>query len=102
MQLSNILYSLKEISPKLDRNYIQAYNLLSGAVSQQTSATHTQFDSNKILKEQATKVFNEVSAVDTQEETINLMSYQQAYQASAQILQTAKSVFDDVIQMLRG
>jgi flagellar hook-associated protein 1 len=83
-------------------NFIQAYDLLSSAVSQQTSVVETQYDSNKILREQATTEFNEISAVDTQEETVNLMSYQQAYQASAQMLQVAKTVFDDVLMMLRG
>jgi flagellar hook-associated protein 1 len=83
-------------------NYIQAFNLVSGAVSQQTNAIQTQYDSNQILKEQAQNLFEQVSGVDTQEETVDLMRDQEAYQASAQILQTAKSVFDDVIQMLRS
>ena len=83
-------------------NFTQCYRLLSGAVSQQTSAVKTQYDSTQILHEQAMNEFNQISGVDTQEETVNLMSYQQAYQASAQILQTAKNVFDDIIMALRA
>jgi flagellar hook-associated protein 1 FlgK len=82
-------------------NFMQGYRLLSGDVSRETNSVQTIYTSNQTLYRQATSQFNEISAVNTQEESVNLMSYQQAYQASAQILQTARSIFDDVIQMLR-
>jgi flagellar hook-associated protein 1 FlgK len=82
-------------------NFMQGYRLLSGDVSRETNSVQTLYTANQTLLRQAKSQYNEVSAVNAQEESVNLMGYQQAYQASAQILQTARSVFDEVINMLR-
>ncbi|MDR3476555.1 MAG: flagellar basal body protein [Gammaproteobacteria bacterium] len=89
----------------LDNNtvtFAQGYHMLSTDVSIQTNSAQIQYDSAKTLQKQAMDNYNQISAVSLEEESINLANYQQAYQASAQVLQVAKTVFESVIAMLRG
>ena len=83
-------------------NFQQAYRMLSGDVSTQANSAQIQYDSANNLQQQAQNNFNQVSGVSLEEESINLANYQQAYQASAQILQTAKTVFETIMGMLRS
>jgi flagellar hook-associated protein 1 FlgK len=83
-------------------SFIQGYRMLSSDVSIQTSAAASGYTSTKTIREQAQAQFDQLSAVSLQEETVNLASYQQAYQASAQILSTAKAVFEEVMQMMES
>jgi flagellar hook-associated protein 1 FlgK len=82
--------------------FVQGYHMLSTDVSIQTNSAQIQHDSAKTLQKQAKDNYNQISAVSLEEESINLANYQQAYQASAQVLQAAKTVFESVISMLRG
>lgn len=43
-----------------------------------------------------------VSGVNRDEEAARLLQYQQAYQASAKIIQTAQSLFDSVLNAVGG
>ncbi len=84
------------------RTYSQAYDALAYDVSISTSATNIEYQGSFTIKESARAHFDEISAVSTQEETVNLARYQQAYQASAQILQTAKTIFDIIVSLGRS
>lgn len=42
-----------------------------------------------------------MSGVSLEEETMSLARYQQSYQASAQILEAVKSMFDVVLSVIR-
>jgi flagellar hook-associated protein 1 len=53
------------------------------------------------LVNQATASQLEVSGVNLDEEAVNLIRFQQAYQASARAIQVASSLFDEVIGILR-
>lgn len=53
------------------------------------------------LVNQATESQREISGVNLDEEAVNLIKFQQAYQASARAIQVASSLFDEVIGMLR-
>ena len=43
-----------------------------------------------------------VSGVNLDEETINLLKYQQAYQASGKVIQTAGTLFDTILNAVGG
>ncbi len=81
--------------------FSSAYRLLSSDVSLKTNTTRIESDSAISLKDQAEKKFYQISGVSLSEETGNLAMYQQSYQASAQIIQVAKTVFDTIIGLSR-
>jgi flagellar hook-associated protein 1 FlgK len=78
-----------------------AYMSLSSEVSLQTNTAKTQLDSALTLVDQAEKRFYSVSGVDSMNELTNLTNYQQSYQASAQIIQSARTIFETLLGMLR-
>jgi len=53
----------------------------------------------KVVYEQAVTARDQVSGVSLDEEAADLVRYQQAYQASAKILQVASQLFDSVLQL---
>ncbi len=79
-----------------------AYNILATDVSIMVQSGQTDYDSKTALKSKADDSRDSISGVSIEEETLNLARYQQAYQASAQILQVAKSVFEMIIGMARS
>jgi flagellar hook-associated protein 1 FlgK len=78
-----------------------AYISISSQVSLQTNTAKTQLDSALTLVDQAEKRFYSVSGVDSMNELTNLTNYQQSYQASAQIIQSARTIFETLLGMLR-
>jgi flagellar hook-associated protein 1 FlgK len=83
-------------------SWTQGYSSLSNNVSMDTGKAKAAYDSAQIIKAQASSRRDAVSGVALQEETMSLNDYQQYYQASAQILSTAKSVFDIILSMTRS
>lgn len=79
----------------------EAFNALSTAVSITTSSAKSGYDYTQKAKTTADKNRDQISGVSLEEESMNLARFQQAYQASAQILQTAKALFDIVISITR-
>lgn len=78
-------------------SYTQGYNLLSSDVSINVNSAKISAKSSQAVYEKAYGQYGAVSGVDIQEELSNLALYQECYQATAQILQVAKSVFDTII-----
>jgi flagellar hook-associated protein 1 FlgK len=54
------------------------------------------------LLEQAKASYERVSGVNLDEEAANLLAYQQAYQASAQVVSTVNTLFDTLLGVLRS
>jgi flagellar hook-associated protein FlgK len=52
-----------------------------------------------IVNEQAVEARDKVSGVSLDEEAADLVRFQQAYQASARIIQTANQLFDAILQV---
>lgn len=77
----------------------EGYHALATAISIQTSAAQTGYNSGNILLSQALARYDNYSGVSFEQEVVNMTSYQQAYQASAQILDTARSLFDTIIML---
>ncbi len=76
------------------------YNTFSSSVSSRTHFADLQRQSKEILMETAQSRRDEVSGVNLEEEAANLMYYQQAYQASAQLIAVADSLFNVLIDLL--
>jgi flagellar hook-associated protein 1 FlgK len=53
------------------------------------------------LADHATTALQSLSGVNLDEEAANLLRYQQAYQASAKVLDIASSLFDEILALGR-
>ena len=65
----------------------------------QANRASTNLTSQKALLASSTQQQQSVSGVNLDEEAMNLMKYQQAYQASAKVMQTANSLFDSLLSI---
>lgn len=92
----------KSILEKSTATFNQGYNSVSIDISMKTQQSVTGYKSKQILEAQASDRRDKISGVSIEEETLDLARFQQAYQASAQILQSAKSIFEMVISITRG
>jgi flagellar hook-associated protein 1 FlgK len=79
----------------------QGYTALSTDVATKSKSAQVSYDASVNLKTTAENARDAISGVSIEEEMMNLVRYQQSYQASAQIIQSAKAVFDIVIGMTR-
>jgi len=60
------------------------------------------FDAQTSLYQQASQSQSSVAGVNLEEEASNLIRYQQSYQAAAQVISTANTIFDTLISAVRG
>lgn len=59
-------------------------------------------DAQTSLYQQASQAQSSVAGVNLEEEASNLIRYQQSYQAAAQVISTANTIFDTLISAVRG
>jgi flagellar hook-associated protein 1 FlgK len=69
-----------------------------GVVTRQAQASR---DAQEIVKKEAVDARDSVSGVNLDEEAANLIKYQQAYQAAAQLIGVAQSLFDSILAATR-
>ncbi|EOD56178.1 flagellar hook-associated protein FlgK [Aeromonas molluscorum] len=79
----------------------EAYTGLVVGVGNKTSQANTEMLANKGKLEQSNEIFESVSGVSLDEEAGNLIRFQQAYAASAQVVSTAKTIFDTLLSSVR-
>ena len=79
-----------------------AWNNLVTQVGVQANRASTNLTSQKALLASSTQQQQSVSGVNLDEEAMNLMKYQQAYQASAKVMQTANSLFASLLSIAGG
>ena len=79
----------------------QGYNAIASNAALTTQAAQLSYNSSQAIQKAAVTAADNISGVSLEEETMNLARYQQAYQASAQILQVARTVFDSIISLTR-
>ncbi len=82
-------------------NFSQACQSINNTLAVNTSSAKIAFESNSIIKQQAEARRDQVSGVSLQEEAVNLARYQQAYQASAQIIDVGQKIFETLISLGR-
>jgi flagellar hook-associated protein 1 FlgK len=78
-----------------------AYSQLVNKVGNKTHEMQTNELTQATLYEQACDARDALSAVSLEEEAANLVRYQQAYQASAQVMSIAQRLFDEIIAIVR-
>lgn len=82
-------------------SYQQAYNLLVSGVASTARAARIERDSSGTVLEQAQARREQMSGVNLDEEAANLIRFEQAYNASAQVIAVARSVLDALFAALR-
>lgn len=97
-KLMEELYQAKTVA---GLTFGEGYHALANSISIETNSAQTGYESGKLLLSQALIRYDGYSGVSFENEVVNLASYQQAYQASAQILDTARSLFDTIIMLVQ-
>ena len=82
-------------------NYGEVYSQLVSRVGSKTHELDINREAQDILYGQAKAQREAVSGVNLDEEAANLVRYQQAYQANAQVISAASEMFDTLIGVLR-
>jgi flagellar hook-associated protein FlgK len=75
--------------------YVDHVNNMGNIARQATIAQ----DALTVMRDQAVESRDKVSGVNLDEEAANLIRFQQAYQASAKVMQTASQLFDAMLQI---
>ena len=98
----NLLRLIEVESAKVlgnDETLHDAYlGLLNQAGSTARQAQVTQ-EALQVVYEQANEARDQVAGVNLDEEAANLIRFQQSYQASARLLQTANQLFDAILRL---
>ena len=79
----------------------EAYSSLVTGVGNTASQAKSQLKADETKLTQSRGIFESVSGVSLEEEAANLIRYQQSYAASAQIVSTAKTIFDTLLSSVR-
>ena len=80
----------------------ETYAQLVSGVGSKTHQAEVNFEATNGLVERHRNSLLSVSGVNLDEEAANLIRYQQAYQAAAQVISVAKTIFDTLIGSVRG
>ncbi len=79
-----------------------AYSQMVSDVGAYTRQSEVDLQAQNTLLNQATESWSNISGVNLDEEAANLIRFQQAYQASAQLVNSARTVFDTLLAAARG
>ena len=82
-------------------NYQQAFGRIISSVGVQTQSARIKRDAAESLLFQAKERKASTSGVNLDEEAANMLKYQQAYQASSQIISVANTIFDTLLSVAR-
>ncbi|MDQ5909017.1 MAG: flagellar hook-associated protein 1, partial [Pseudomonadota bacterium] len=93
-----------ETEPQLmgGNDYRGVYNTLIAEVGAQGRRVESTLQSQEALLEQSTMTRESISGVNLDEEAANLVRFQQAYEASAQMIQVANSLFSTLLAAVRS
>ncbi len=82
--------------------YQEAYAQLVADIGSQTRETSVNRDAQSSLLDLAVEARDSVSGVNLDEEAANLLRFQQAYQAAAQLIAISNQMFDELIGVIRS
>lgn len=77
------------------------YSKMASNVGLYTYGTQIKLDAQQSVLDQVNQRMDSISGVNLDEEAANLMRYQQAYQAAAQMIQVSNTLFDTLIGVIR-
>jgi len=78
-------------------DFTEVYTSIIGNLGNTLVQSAVSRDAQQIIVDQAQAKRDETSAVSLDEEAANLLRFQQAYQASAQVISTANKLFDTIL-----
>ena len=81
-------------------NFQELFSDIVASVGSSVQSTNLNLSSAEMIKDAAQSSSSELSGVNMDEEAAQLIQYQQAYQASARVLQTARELFDALIDRI--
>ncbi|MEJ0039117.1 MAG: flagellar hook-associated protein FlgK [Gammaproteobacteria bacterium] len=79
-----------------------ATSSLVGQIGSQARQVQSSRDAQQIVQQEASDARDSVSGVNLDEEAANLIKYQQAYQAAAQMISVASQLFDSILAAVRN
>ncbi len=82
--------------------YQQAYGSLVSQIATRTQQSQDGRDAQQVLNQQAQTARDAISGVNLDEEAANLIRFQQAYQAAAQSITTANTMFQTLLSAIRS
>ncbi len=82
-------------------NFQQAFSRIIGRVGVSTQSAQINRDAAESLLFQAKERRESLSGVNLDEEAANLLKFQQAYEASAQVINVARTLFQTVLEAVR-
>jgi flagellar hook-associated protein 1 len=82
-------------------NFSDGYGDLVGRVGSLTAQARQDSDATSTILKQSTNNRDSLSAVNLDEEAANMIKFEQYYNASAQIIKVAQSLFDTLINTFR-
>lgn len=84
------------------QSVIDSYGTLTTTIGTVGSQASNNLTTQTSLYNQAMSAQQSVSGVNLDEEAANMVRYQQAYQASAQVISTAQTIFSSLITAMQG
>ena len=87
-----------ESSNSATGNFQEIFSGIVSTIGSSVQASELRTESAEALKDSAEGFESQFSGVNLDEEAANLIEQQQAYQASARILSTARELFDTLLE----
>ena len=81
-------------------SFVSLYASLIGNVGSDTRQAQISSETQERLREQAIESLDQVSGVNLDEEAAKLVTFQQAYQAAAQVIRVSNSLFDSLLNAI--
>jgi flagellar hook-associated protein 1 FlgK len=82
-------------------SYQDVFNGTIGGIGIQVRQAEASLETQSALRDQAELSLNSLAGVNLDEEAANLLRYQQAYQASAQVVVAANQMFQTILDAFR-
>ena len=81
-------------------NFQTLFSEVVSSVGATVQSAELNLQSAEMIRDAAENAASELSGVNMDDEAAQLIEYQQAYQASARVLQTARELFDTLIDRI--
>ena len=81
-------------------NFQEIFSELVASVGATVQSSELNLQSAEMIRDASENAQSELSGVNMDDEAAQLIEYQQAYQASARVLQTARELFDTLIDRI--
>jgi flagellar hook-associated protein 1 len=99
--IHNMLKLQEEDEDSLEKGNFQAvFSEIVSSVGATVKSAELNLSSAELIRDASANAASELSGVNMDDEAAQLIEYQQAYQASARVLQTARELFDTLIDRI--